>query len=252
MSSLERVKENSITEVNPWKLFKSSEISLAIQLVKKISETLSKFSSIDLNSISDVDKNVLLTLSDNAVPYDWRKLWHGPKLASEFLKSVAVRVQTVSKFADNLDGAIHEIDFSKIFNVDSFLSTVKLVTSRELKISTSDLNLESFTDESKRERTKLDQAVIISVAPLLIDGLSFENNRLVQPDGSSTNNFTSSIFLYFKQTSHGLSEDEPNTYAIPLYATHFREKLLCTIKLNTALGKDDIVYSGTSLIVPGN
>lgn len=252
MSALERITETSIADVSPWKLFKSSEISLAIDLVRKISETLSKFTSIDLNSISDSDKNSLLTLSDNAVPYEWRKLWSGPKLASEFLKSVAVRVQTVSRFVDNLDEAIHEIDFSKIFNVDSFLSTVKLETSRELKVSTSDLILESFTDKSKHERMKFDQAIIITVAPLMIDGLSFEKNRLVPSDGSSTINFTSPIYLYFKELSTAHIEDEPNTYTIPLYATHFREKLLCTIKLSTSLERDEIVYSGTSLIVPGN
>lgn len=252
MQALERVKEDSINEVNPWKLFKSSEISLAVQLVKKISETLSRFTSIDLNSISDVDRSVLLTLSDNAVPYDWRKLWQGPKLASDFLKSVAIRVQTVSNFLEDLNGAINEIDFSKIFNVDSFLSTVKLVTSRELKVSTSNLMLESFTDESKHDRIKFNQSIIITVAPLLIDGLGFKNHRLTQPDGSNTNNFTSPIFLFFKESTHGLSEDDPSTFTIPLYATPLREKLLCTIKLSTSLDKDDIVYSGTSLIVPGN
>lgn len=252
MPALERIKDDSTVDVNPWKLFKSSEVILATQIVGKISETLAKFSSIDLNSISDSDRNVLLTLSDNAVPYEWRKLWQGPKLATEFLKSVAVRVQTVSKFLDNLDEAIHEINFSKIFNVDSFLSTVKLVTSRELKVSTSNLTLESFTEEAKHERMKFDQAIVITVAPLLIDGLSFENNRLIAADGSNSNNMTNLIFLFFKEITAGLSEDDPSTSAVPLYATHFREKLLCTIKLNTALNKDDIVYSGTSLIVPGN
>lgn len=212
---------------------------------------MSKFSSIDLNSISDIDRSVLLTLSDNAVPYEWRKLWQGPKLASEFLKSVATRVQTVSRFLDNLDEAIHEVNFSKIFNVDSFLSTVKLVTSRVLKVSTSNLILESFTDEAKHERMKYDQAIIVTVAPLLIDGLNFENNRLVQSDGSRSNNLTNLIFLYFKESSTG-SDEDPSTSEVPLYATQFREKFLCTIKLNTALNKDDIIYSGTSLIVPGN
>lgn len=251
MASLEHIKENSFDDVNPWKLFKSSEIILAVQLVKKISETLTKFSSIDLNSISDSDKSILLTLSDNTVPYEWRKMWQGPKLASEFLKAISVRVHTVSKFLDDLDEAIHEIDFSKIFNVDSFLSTVKLVTSRELKLSTSDLILESFTDSAKFEKMKFDQAVVTKIAPLLVDGLSFDTNRLVHSDGSNQSNYTTPIFLYFKENANGLNGVD-NAYAIPLYATHSREKLLCTIKLSTSLSSDDIIYSGTSLIVPGN
>jgi hypothetical protein len=210
-----------------------------------------KFTSIDLNSISDSDKSVFMTLSDNAVPYEWRKLWQGPKVASEYLKSVAVRVQTVSSFISNLNDPIHDVDFSKIFNVDSFLSTVKLETSRELKVSTSSLTLESFTDESKHEKMKFDQANIVKVAPLLIDGLSFDNNRLVPSDTSSTN-FTTPIYIYFKETSTINTDDDRNTVAIPLYATQFREKFLCTIKLNTSMERDQIIYSGTSLIVPGN
>lgn len=204
-----------------------------------------------MNSISDGDKNVLLTLSDNSVPYDWRKLWQGPKLASEFLKAVAVRVQTVSKFLDQLDDAIQEVDFSKIFNVDAFLSTIKLVTSRKLKVSTSDLALESFTDPSKHDKMKLDEAVVVTIAPLLIDGLSFHKNRLVQFESSSSN-FTSSIYLYYIESTNASITGEPGIYAAPVYATNSREKFLCTINLSTSLERDDIIYSGTSLIVPGN
>lgn len=238
--------------MNPWKLFKSSELFLAVELVRKISDTLSKFNSLDLNSMTDGEKNILLTLSDNNVPYEWRKLWQGPKFASEFLKAVAVRAQTVSKFLENLDGEIQEIDFSKIFNVDSFLSTIKLVTSRELKVSTSDLILESFTDIAKYEKLKTEKIFVVTAAPLLIDGMSFEKNRLIQSDGSNTNNLTSSIFLFFREQKNVSANDDSKSYAVPLYATHSREKLLCTIKLSTSLSKDEIIYSGTSLIVPGN
>jgi Dynein heavy chain C-terminal domain len=218
----------------------------------KVSSTLSKFSSIDLNSISDADRNILLKLSDNIVPYEWRKLWQGPKLASDFLKSVAVRVQTVSKFVNNLDEDIQEVDFSKMFNVDSFLSTLKLISSRQLKVSTSNLVLQSFTDSSSHERNKLDRVPVVTVAPLLIDGLSFENSRLIQTESSSNSNFTSSIYLYFKEEIPNSSQDETNTFSIPLYATYSREKLLCTINLNSSLSRGDIIYSGASLIIPGN
>lgn len=179
-------------------------------------------------------------------------MWQGPKLASEFLKAVAVRVQTVSKFNDNFDDEIQEIDFSKIFNVDSFLSTLKLVTSRKLKVSTSSLVLESFTDSSRFDKMKREDAVVITIAPLLIDGLSFEKDRLVQPIGSGTSNFTSSIFIYYKETNFAPIGVEPGTCQVPVYATNSREKFLCTLNLNTSLEKDDIIYSGTSLTIPGN
>lgn len=253
LPALERIKEEPLDEVSPWKLFKLSEIALSIQIVKKISSTLTRFSSIDLNTTPDSDKNVLLILSDNSVPKEWRKLWQGPKLASEFLKAVAIRVQTISKFLDQLDEPIQEIDFSKIFNVDSFLSTIKLVASRKLRVSTTELLLETFADQSRAERVTSDKDVVVTIAPLLIDGLGFDKNRLVRPNGSSSRNFTSSLFIYFKSnvnTSPG--DEETGNFAVPVYATNSREKLLCTINISTSLDKNEIILSGTSLIVPEN
>lgn len=245
MSQLENIKKDS-HQVNPWKLFRSSEIILAGNLVKKITETLFKFTNIEINSISDVDKSTLHKLSDNMVPYEWRKLWQGPKLASDFLKSVATRIPAITKFVNTLDDPITDIDFAKIFNVDSFLSTAKLVSSRDLKISTSDLMMETMTEAAiDRNSTQM----MIKIAPLLIDGLSFENGKLIRFE-SSASNYTSSIYLYYKETPKTSSTDDRNVFEIPLYATAAREKLLCTIKLSSSLERDEIIYAGTSLVVP--
>ena len=243
------IKEDSLKDYNPWQLFKSSEIILAVKLAKKITETLSKFSSFDINVISDNEKHVLIVLSDNLVPLEWRKLWHGPKLASEFLKSVSSRIQSLSKFMDTLDEPICDVDFSKIFNVNSFLSTVKLVSSRELKVSTSNLVMDNFTNDQQFEKLKKQQKNIIKVSPLLIDGLSFENSKLVLFNGTS-DNYTSNIYLYFKVINKDVLEDVANSFVLPLYATALREKLLCTIKFETLLERSDVVYSGTCLIIP--
>lgn len=222
---------------------------MAAELSSKITDTLIKFQSIDLNSISNADKNILLTLSDNSVPYEWRKIWQGPKMASEFLKSVTVRIQMILKFINRLDEPINEIDFAKIFNVDSFLSTLKLVTSRDLKMSASDLILESFIDDAKFESMKNQK--VIKISPLIVDGLGFERNKLVASDGINGNKMTENVYIYFKEALKSV-EEEIHMFAVPLYSNYSREKLLCTIKINTSLEKTDIIYSGTSLIVPMN
>jgi hypothetical protein len=253
MDALNKVREDSLTDVNPWRLFKTSEILLASNLSRKISETLQKFASIDLNSISDSDKSILLTLSDNSVPYDWRKMWQGPKMVSEFLKSVSVRIQNITKYLNTLDEPVEEIDFSKIFNVDSFLSTVKLITSRDMNISTSDLTMNSFTDDRKYESMRNQQNKVIKVAPLQVDGLGIENNMLVAAsEGFAVNSLTGNVYIFFKEQVKGNSDDDSHVYPVPLYSTYTREKLLCTIKLNTRLDRSDIIYSGTALIVPNN
>ena len=249
MSQLVKIKEDSQQDFNPWQLFKSSEIILAVKLAKKITETLSKFSSFDINAMSDNEKHVLYVLSDNLVPLEWRKLWHGPKLASDFLKSVSIRIQSLTKFLDSLDKPMGDVDFSKIFNVNSFLSTVKLVSSRELKVSTSNLVMDNFTNEQQFEKLQKQQKNVIKISPLLIDGMSFENSKLVNCNGT-TDNYTSNIYIFFRENSKDVLEDVTNSFALPLYATSLREKLLCTIKFETSLERSDVVYSGTCLIVP--
>lgn len=240
--------------VNPWCLFKTSEAILAFNISTKITETFSKIASLDANGVTENDRNILLTLSDNSVPYEWRKMWQGPKVASEFLKSVIVRIQTALKFINSINEEINEVDFSKIFNVDSFLSTVKLVTSRSLKVSTSNLNMESFLDDSQYERMQNNQNKLIKIAPLMIDGLAFSDNKLVASDGFNSNNMSKHIFIYFKEAINGtlLNEKSHSMCKVPLYSNFSREKLLCTIKMITSLNDNDIIYSGTALIVPVN
>lgn len=184
------------------------------------------------------------------MPYEWRKMWQGPKIASDFLKSVIIRIQTAMKFMNSLDSGIEEIDLSKIFNVDSFLSTVKLITSRDLKVSTSKLTMNSFTDDSQYERMKNKHKNLIKISPLLVDGLSFFDNRLVAPDGYSSSNTTKNIYIHFQEASN--TADEQHTFTVPLYSNYSREKILCNIKMNSLIDENEIIYSGTALIVPMN
>lgn len=161
-------------------------------------------------------------------------------------------MQTVANYLERLDEPILEVDFSKIFNVDSFLSTLKLVSSRALKVSTSSLTLESFTSPTEFKRINSDQSQIVKVEPLLIDGLAFEGNRLVQQiDSTVGSNFTSPIYLVFRNSA-STSGDEQGTHSVSLYATYSREKLLCKVKLSTSLDTETTLFSGVSLIVPGN
>lgn len=254
MNLLSNIRDHVTSEnVNPWCLFKTSEAILAFNISTKITETFSKIASLDLNMVSENDRNILLTLSDNSVPFEWRKIWHGSKVASEFLKSVIVRIHTALKFINSLDDEMDEVDFGKIFNVDSFLSTVKLVTSRSLKVSTSNLKMESFLDDSQYERMQKNQYKLIKVAPLMIDGLAYYENKLVVNDGYNSNNMSKHIYIYFKEAiNETLLNEKSRMCKVPMYSNYLREKLLCTIIMNTSLNESDIIYSGTALIVPMN
>lgn len=85
----------------------------------------------EIHSIDATQKNLLQLLSDNQVPYVWRKIWsQGPKVASDFLKEVSARIRETEKYLHKMDDPILVINFANVFHIDSFLSTVKLVSSR--------------------------------------------------------------------------------------------------------------------------
>lgn len=135
MTNLEKMKQKTDSldgEIDPWKLFKVSEIMLAVNLFQIINELMNRLNVLihEMHSITESERKILLVLSDNQVPYELRKIWSGPKLATEYLKGVISRVQKTFSYLNSLEDPLREINFSEVFNVDSFLSTIKLVTSR--------------------------------------------------------------------------------------------------------------------------
>lgn len=135
MTNLEKMKQKTDSldgEIDPWKLFKVSEIMLAVNLFQIINELMNRLNFLihEMHSITESERKILLVLSDNQVPYELRKIWSGPKLATEYLKGVISRVQKTFSYLNSLEDTLREINFSEVFNVDSFLSTIKLVTSR--------------------------------------------------------------------------------------------------------------------------
>lgn len=243
--------ETNEKKFNPYKIFKTSEINISREIINTISETLSKFSSFDFNSLSKSNRKLLLILCDNSVPYEWKKIWRGPKLASDYLKAVTIRVRNAMDYSNRIYEPINEIDLATIFKVDSFLSTLKIATSSELGISPNNLVLESSCDEKFNERMQNDLKNIVKVHPLYIDGLSMENKYLGNFKDTSTRNFTCPFYIFYRESSNIIFEDK-NKHEIPIYSTSTRNEILCTVNLSSLLSKDDIVYSGTALLVNSN
>ena len=226
----------------------------------------------EIHSIDATQKNLLQILADNQVPYAWRKIWNqGPKIASDYLKEVSTRIRETESYLSHLDDPILEISFANIFNVDSFLSTVKLVSSRlflifqllmnrfiyelvyfrDLQESTSNLVLETFTEESRYSDLKKRFSKIITVDPLFIDGLSFSNGKLTASNNATIKNVTSKIYLFYLPTgSKELAKDKK--IEMKLYSTPLREKFICNIKLSSSLQEEEIILSGTCLLPTTN
>lgn len=100
---------------------------------KIIHKTLARLHTVikDPNTISRIDVQLMKCLGENQVPLEWKKLWNGgPKLATDYIKSVVhkgVEAEKRYKMKEQLDD---EINFVDMYNVKTFLATLKMIRSR--------------------------------------------------------------------------------------------------------------------------
>lgn len=159
MKTCEHLKTDVPTD-DPWIIFKQSELILGGKLFNLIHKTLTRLHAVmkDPNAMTKMEILLMKCLCENQVPLEWKKLWNGPKLATEFIKSVVnkgVEAEKRYRGKNRLEG---EINFGEIYNVRTFLATFKLIKSRELKVSTSNLSLRTNFDLNRKH----DASVLIS------------------------------------------------------------------------------------------
>lgn len=84
----------------------------------------------DPNTMSKVEVHLMKCLCENQVPLEWQKIWKGPKLATDYIKSVVhkgVEAEKRYRGKEKLEG---DVDFSEMYNVRTLLATLKLIKSR--------------------------------------------------------------------------------------------------------------------------
>lgn len=119
---------------NPWTLFIISELLMAKNIFKTIHSTLSVIHVAikDVSALTRDTLNLIRTICENQVPLKWRQIWSGPRTIVDYIKAVVSRgVEAERRY----QGSIHidfcdDIDFAKIYNVESFLAALKLKNAR--------------------------------------------------------------------------------------------------------------------------
>lgn len=128
-------KRNLNTNVaDPWIAFVVSEQMLATKILKSIHQTLVAMHAAakDITSIGKDDLTLMKIICENQVPLKWRKYWSGPRLLTDYLKAVVSRcVEANNRYntGKSVDFC-NKIDFTKVFNVESFLAALKLRNAR--------------------------------------------------------------------------------------------------------------------------
>lgn len=197
------------------------------------------------------------------MPLEWRRLWNGPKVATNYIKSVASRAVVVERqYRNCIDAVPESIDLANMFNVDSFLATLKLVTAQRCTLNPYELVFvirPHQTEDVKRPK----DLMALTLAPLHIDGgLNFNaaTGKLSKSNSKSeginsplaiTPPMQLMLMTHGKDVESGDKDMDLNECVIPLYANSTREKHICDFRLAVDPHIIDLVaYSATALIVP--
>lgn len=125
-------QNDNITD--PWNSFIFSELIMAKKLIKIIHQTLIVMHGAmrDITSLTKEDFALMMVICENQVPLKWRQVWSGPKLIIDYMKAVVNRSIEAEKRhqSSNHLTFCDEIDFAKVFNVESFFATLKLKNAR--------------------------------------------------------------------------------------------------------------------------
>lgn len=198
--------------------------------------------------MSTGEKSAMQTLCENQVPLQWRKIWSGPRLATEYMKAVSVRAHEAEKrFQGRSANAewCENIDFATIFSIESFLASLKIATARMRATSTCRLKLHATFDanESLEEPT-------VHVGALLIDGATLRGGRLAFTSRRTDDTRTPPFRVTF--TSAGATGGLATTdIPIPLYTNASRERAIGRIVVATADAPAEMAtYAGVAFVVP--
>lgn len=111
-----------------------SELRIAGVLFKIIHKTLVLVHNTARNSLAmhGNDKKFISSICENQVPFEWRQIWSGPKLITDYIKSVVQRGFEAEKRFGALSNALFgdSIDFARVFSVESYLAALKLTNAR--------------------------------------------------------------------------------------------------------------------------
>lgn len=119
---------------SPWTLFVISELLVAKNMFKLIHSTLSMMHVAikDMQSLTRDTLHLIRIICENQVPFKWRQIWPGPRLIVDYIKAVVSRgIEAERRYQTNIHiDFCDEIDFAKVYSVESFLAALKLKNAR--------------------------------------------------------------------------------------------------------------------------
>lgn len=85
-----------------------------------------------MSTISRDTLHLIRVICENQVPLKWRQIWSGPRLIVDYMKSIVNRgIEAQNRFRTSRQSDFcQQVDFTRVFNVESFLAALKLTNAR--------------------------------------------------------------------------------------------------------------------------
>jgi len=239
---IESIKSQSsrINSKDPITLFIKSESTQICDLGLKVQANLH-----DINSAltghalitSQVIKNCQ-NLLQNVVPEDWSNIWDGPEIPSNYLKSLAKKLNGLNKYIQGAKGDLLSIDInlSEFLHPEAFINALRQKSAREMKTPIDELEITCEFSETK--------GVVAKINGIFLQGADFDGTKLIDIKGNQSEivNMPICFFKFVKNRNKNKNEIE-----IPLYENLFREHFICQLGLQFSGNLQATILKGIAL-----
>ena len=239
---IDSIKSQSsrINSKDPITLFIKSESTQICDLGLKVQANLH-----DINSAltghalitSQVIKNCQ-NLLQNVVPEDWSNIWDGPEIPSNYLKSLAKKLNGLNKYIQGAKGDLLSIDInlSEFLHPEAFINALRQKSAREMKTPIDELEITCEFSETK--------GVVAKINGIFLQGADFDGKKLIDIKGNQSEivNMPICFFKFVKNRNKNKNEIE-----IPLYENLFREHFICQLGLQFSGNLQATILKGIAL-----
>ena len=239
---IDSIKSQSsrINSKDPITLFIKSESTQICDLGLKVQANLQ-----DINSAltghalitSQVIKNCQ-NLLQNVVPEDWSNIWDGPEIPSNYLKSLAKKLNGLNKYIQGAKGDLLSIDInlSEFLHPEAFINALRQKSAREMKTPIDELEITCEFSETK--------GVVAKINGIFLQGADFDGKKLIDIKGNQSEIVNMPIcFLKFVKNRN----KNKNEIEIPLYENLFREHFICQLGLQFSGNLQATILKGIAL-----
>ena len=222
------ILSKNIKSNDPINIYIKSEANLLIDLASIVQFCLN-----DINNVLNKNYNITTqimndsnNLLNNEIPEAWTKIWEGPELPNNYLKSLGRKIKGIEYYLKNIDNLLEKCDINlcEFLHPEAFFNALRQKTSRKNNIPIDELDIIcEFNDNPQTE-------IYAKITGLLLQGSDFKQNKLVDILGNQ-NEIINMPKCVLKFVEEKLIKKKDNDIDIPVYDNLFRDHFICSLRI---------------------